>query len=259
MSNRCLSFLHRQVPDTSGTSATAAVMTKFVRFPHTPHLAWLADGEPRDDKVLSATAVAGLLLAEVSVEEKLDGANLGFSLGAAGELRVQNRGTYLTEPYSGQFARLPAWLATHDEGIAEALQDHHDSSLILFGEWCAARHSLSYTRLPDWLLLFDVFDIKAGRFWSSARRNTLAQRLGLATAPQVAHGRFRVNDLIQGLDTWPSRFRDGPLEGVVVRKDSADWCEHRAKLVRADFAQSIGEHWRGRRVEWNRLATPSGH
>ena len=234
-------------------------MDEFFRFPHTPHLAWLGSAEPRDDKVLEATDVAGLLHGEVVVEEKLDGANLGFSLSSAGELRVQNRGTYLTEPYAGQFARLPAWLATHGEGIADALLDSHDAQLILFGEWCAARHSLSYTRLPDWLLLFDVFDTKAGRFWSRTRRNALAQRLGLATAPQVVHGRFRLNDLVEGLDTWPSRFRDGPLEGVVVRRESADWCEQRAKLVRADFTQSIGEHWRGRQVEWNRLATPSGH
>lgn len=234
-------------------------MDEFFRFPHTPHLAWLGSAEPRDDKVLASTDVAGLLHGEVVVEEKLDGANLGFSLSPAGELRVQNRGTYLTEPYAGQFARLPAWLATHGEAIADALLDFHDTPLILFGEWCAARHSLSYARLPDWLLLFDVFDAGAGRFWSSARRNALAQRLGLVTAPQVARGRFRLNDLIQGLDTWPSRFRDGPLEGVVIRRESADWCEQRAKLVRADFTQSIGEHWRGRQVEWNRLATPSGH
>ena len=234
-------------------------MDEFFRFPHTPHLAWLGSAEPRDDKVLASTDVAGLLHGEVVVDEKLDGANLGFSLSPAGELRVQNRGTYLTEPYAGQFARLPAWLATHGEAIADALLDFHDTPLILFGEWCAARHSLSYARLPDWLLLFDVFDAGAGRFWSSARRNALAQRLGLVTAPQVARGRFRLNDLIQGLDTWPSRFRDGPLEGVVIRRESADWCEQRAKLVRADFTQSIGEHWRGRQVEWNRLATPSGH
>ena len=234
-------------------------MGEFFRFPHTPHLAWLGSSEPRDDKVLSATDVAGLLRAEVVLEEKLDGANLGFSLNPAGDLRVQNRGTYLTEPYAGQFARLPAWLDTHGEGIAEALLDFHDTPLILFGEWCAARHSLNYTRLPDWLLLFDVFDARARRFWSSARRNALAQRLGLVMAPQVARGRFRLNDLIQGLDTWPSRFRDGPLEGVVIRRESDDWCEQRAKLVRPDFTQSIGEHWRGRQVEWNRLATANSH
>ena len=231
----------------------------FFRFPHTPHLAWLGTTDSRADKVLSPLDAAALTSGVLTVEEKVDGANLGFSLGPTGELRVQNRGTYLAEPHAGQFARLPAWLATHGESMAEALLDHHDTPLILFGEWCAARHSLSYTRLPDWLLLFDVFDAGVGRFWSTARRNAFAQGLGLATVPQVAHGRYRLNDLIDGLDTWPSRFRDGPLEGVVVRRESADWCEQRAKLVRADFTQSIGEHWRGRQVEWNRLATRNSH
>ena len=39
-----------------------------------------------------------------------------------------------------------------------------------------------------------------------------------------------------------------------MRRESAEWCESRAKLVRADFTQAIGEHWRNRRLEWNRLA-----
>ena len=33
----------------------------FFRFPHTPHLAWLGEGSPRDDKVLSPNEVTGLL------------------------------------------------------------------------------------------------------------------------------------------------------------------------------------------------------
>jgi hypothetical protein len=54
----------------------------FFRFPHTPHLAWLGQGEPRDDKVLSADGSLNLLSADVVLEEKVDGANLGFSLSA---------------------------------------------------------------------------------------------------------------------------------------------------------------------------------
>ena len=64
----------------------------FFRFPHTPHLVWLGEGTPRDDKVLSHLEVNALLSADVVVEEKLDGANLGFSLSTDGGLRAQNRG-----------------------------------------------------------------------------------------------------------------------------------------------------------------------
>ena len=62
-------------------------MTDFFRFPHTPHLAWLGEGTPRDDKVLSSHEAAALLAGEVVVEEKLDGANVGLSLDPDGGLR----------------------------------------------------------------------------------------------------------------------------------------------------------------------------
>ena len=230
-------------------------MSIFFRFPHTPHLAWLGAGKPRDDKVLSMQEAVALLAEEVVVEEKVDGANLGFSLGTNGQLRAQNRGQYLAEPHAGQFSRLPTWLALHGEAIGHALVTQSDRRLMLFGEWCAARHSLDYTRLPDWFLLFDVFEAASGRFWSSKRRDALAARLGLATMPQLARGRFTLMELRNKVEHWPSHFRDGPLEGIVVRREPGEWCEPRAKLVRADFTQTISEHWRHRRLAWNHLAT----
>lgn len=223
----------------------------FFRFPTTPHLAWLAkDGMPRDDKVLSPAEAQALLSGDVVVEEKLDGANLGLSLSPDGALRAQNRGQYLSEPYVGQFARLPAWLAQRESGLHAVLRPE----LRLFGEWCAARHSLDYDTLPDWFLLFDVYDRRKGRFWSTARRNALAAEVGLVTVPQVSSGRTTLSVLKQLVMDTPSRYRAGlPLEGVVVRRESGEWCEARAKLVRPDFAHAINTHWRKRAIEWNRV------
>ena len=226
----------------------------FFRFPHTPHLAWLGEGSPRDDKVLPPAEVKALLAGNVMVEEKLDGANLGLSFAADGQLRAQNRGQYLAEPHAGQFARLPAWLVQHSEALRAALK----LDLILFGEWCAARHSLDYTALPDWFLLFDVYDRSAGRFWSTPRRNVLAGEAGLVTVPQVFHGKTTVPALKQLVATTPSCYRSSPLEGVVIRRESPDWCEARAKLVRPDFTQAIDIHWRKRAIEWNRVDFSAG-
>jgi len=224
-------------------------MTPFFRFPHTPHLAWLGDGAPRDDKVLSATEAKALLASDVVVEEKLDGANLGFSLSADGDLLAQNRGQYLAEPHAGQFARLPAWISLHRDALLDVLQP----SLMVFGEWCAARHSLDYGALPDWFLVFDVYDRDAGRFWSTPRRNALAEATGLATVREVFRGQTTLPQLKQLVATASSRFRDGPMEGIVLRSESGSWCEARAKLVRPDFTQAIATHWRKRAIEWNRL------
>lgn len=224
-------------------------MSNFFRYPHTSHLAWLGEGQPRDDKVLPP-ADAKLLLSEaVVVEEKLDGANLGLSLSLAMDLRAQNRGHFLAEPYTGQFSRLASWLTLHTHALRATLTP----DLILFGEWCAARHSLSYDRLPDWFLLFDVFDRRAQEFWSSARRNALAKDVGLSCVAQIAHGRLSLRQLENMLITEPSRYRQGPLEGLVIRSESKDWCQSRAKLVRADFAQAIDAHWRKRTIDWNRM------
>lgn len=227
----------------------------FFRFPHTPHLAWLGQDTPRDDKVLSPAEGQALLAGDVVVEEKLDGANLGLSLGPDGSLRAQNRGQYLAEPHAGQFARLPAWLLQHGDALLSILTPN----IIVFGEWCAARHTLEYVTLPDWFLLFDVYDRRAGRFWSSARRNMLAESAGLATVPQVSRGRYTVTSLKELVATHSSRYRQAqPLEGVVIRKESVQWCESRAKLVRADFTQAIEAHWRKRAIEWNRMDFSNG-
>ena len=226
-------------------------MTDFFRFPTTPHLAWLAqDGMPRDDKVLSPAEAQALLSGDVVVEEKLDGANLGLSLSPDGTVLAQNRGQYLGEPYVGQFARLPAWLAQHESSLLAVLRPE----LMLFGEWCAARHSLDYDTLPDWFLLFDVYDRSKRRFWSTSRRNALASEAGLSTVPRVSSGRTTLAALKQLVMDTPSRYRAGlPLEGVVVRRESAEWCEARAKLVRPDFAQAIDTHWSKRTIDWNRV------
>jgi len=187
---------------------------------------------------------------DIIVEEKLDGANIGISLDPTGKPRVQNRGSYLIEPYNGQFSRLPSWLAINAESLEKALK----KQVILFGEWCAAKHSIEYTSLPDLFLLFDVYDLTEKRFWSVFRRDALATSVGLETVPkvEVECGSLRV--LTTQLEEKKSKFSNEHLEGFVFRVDCGLWNIERAKLVRQDFTQSIEEHWSKKRLTWNRLA-----
>ena len=224
-------------------------MSDFFRFPHTPHIAWLASGSPRDDKVLSLEDAETLLAGEVVIEEKIDGANLGFSIGSDGLLCAQNRGQYLLPPFTGQFAQLGKWLELHQDRLLEALTE----SLIVFGEWCAARHSLNYDQLPDWWLMFDVYEREAERFWSTVRRNELAALLGVSVVPCVYQGRVTMTQLKKRTLGEASHFRQGDAEGVIVRSEDAVWLQKRAKLVRPNFTQAITKHWRNRVVEWNRI------
>lgn len=232
---------------------TAAV-TAFFRYPHTPHLAWLSDGQPRDDKVLSPAEATEFLAGKIVVEEKLDGANLGFSVGRDGSLRVQNRGQYLSPPFVGQFRRLGDWLSVHQGSLLDVLTE----SLVIFGEWCAARHSLDYDTLPDWWMVFDVYDRQAQRFLSTPRRDQLARALELASVPCLHHARVDLSQLKEWVASESSRFRNGPLEGLVLRREDPQWLIDRAKLVRPGFTQSITEHWRKRAITWNRVSYPTG-
>lgn len=226
-------------------------MTEFFRFPRTPHLAWLSDGAPRDDKVLPVDEAQALLSREVVVEEKMDGANLGVAVDEEGKLRVQNRGQYLAAPYGGQFSRANNWIERHRHSLTPAL----GRGLILFGEWCAARHSIAYDRLPDWFLAFDIYDHEAMRFWSTYRRDAWAARLDLPTVPVLMRRRMTLAGLKDLVTTGTSRFGAAKLEGVVIRRESREFLEGRAKLIRPDFTQSIGRHWRHKQIEWNTVVS----
>lgn len=41
----------------------------------------------------------------------------------------------------------------------------------------------------------------------------------------------------------PSYYGANKIEGIYLRRDKGNWLEKRAKLVRADFTQTIDEHW----------------
>lgn len=224
-------------------------MTEFFRFPHTPHLAWLGAGRPRDDKVLTPQEAKELLAGDVIVEEKVDGANLGFSVDEYGTVRGQNRGAYLDlDAPQGQWKPLKRWLLSRRGALARALEPN----LLLFGEWCYAVHSVRYTRLPDWFLAFDVYDRQLGAFWSADRRTELAKELDILTVPEMGRGHYDVAGLKAFLGK--SQVTDGPAEGLYVRREVGGVLTARAKLVRAEFAQAIDEHWSKRRLEENQVA-----
>lgn len=223
----------------------------FFRFPHTPHLAWLGKGQPRDDKVLADDEVEELLRDEVVVEEKVDGANIGLSVGSRGELRVQNRGQYLDRSTAHpQFQQLWTWLPSRESALVDALFP----DLILFGEWCVAVHSVAYDRLPDWFMGFDVYDRVAGGFWATQRRDALLKELGLFGVPRLARGVFTVDRLVE-LTTGTSRVGSLAMEGLVVRREVGGLTTSRAKLVRPEFTQAIEAHWSRGPMRRNQLGT----
>ncbi len=189
-----------------------------------------------------------LLRRPASIEEKVDGANVGLSVGPDGRLCAQSRGHYLEAGTAGQWKPFWRWLASHESRLIPAL----GSSLVLFGEWCYAEHSVAYDALPDWLLVFDVFDRGERRFWARERRDALAGRLGLSVVPLLGRGVFSTASLRKQIGR--SRLGDVPAEGIYVRWDEGDWLLARAKVVRPGWVMASDEHWSSRVLKTNRLA-----
>lgn len=219
----------------------------FFKFPSTPHLATLPSVEVRDDKVFTTFEREEFLQHEITVEEKVDGANLGISFDGEGNIRVQNRGSYLNLPGLGQWKKLNEWLVPHTDALFEHLYDRY----ILFGEWCYARHSIYYDQLPDWFLAFDIYDRVSQRFLSSVRRDRLINEMSLFKVPNIGHGHFSFAELKGHLSQ--SKLADKPTEGLYLRFDEGNWLGQRAKLVRPAFIQAVEDHWSRYAIQPNRL------
>ncbi len=113
----------------------------------------------------------------VAVEEKVDGANLGISIGTDMKLYVQNRSHYVNSKTHKQFSTLDAWLSEHSPALYEILEPGQH---VLFGEWLYAKHSIRYTRLPGgYFMAFDLYDRAADRFYSWRERNRRLEGSGV--------------------------------------------------------------------------------
>lgn len=221
----------------------------FFKFPSTPHLATLEGVEVRDDKVLLEAERYDFLQYNLVVEEKVDGANLGISFDSECSIYLQNRGSYIHLPGSGQWKALEQWLNIKIDILFEVLTDRY----ILFGEWCFAQHSVFYNSLPDWFLAFDLYDKQVCKFLSTKRRDEELRKMKIAKVPPLGNGYFSFSDLHQLLSQ--SKISDQSSEGLYLRIDQGDWLMRRAKLVRSSFIQSVEEHWSRSAIKPNQLCS----
>lgn len=213
----------------------------FFKYPRTKHL--YASGATRDDLVLSSDDAEAFLRAcsspehRITVEEKIDGANIGFRL-ELGAVRAQNRSHHVNSSTHDQFRRLDAWANRHDAALRAILRAQN-RNLILFGEWLAAKHTVAYDSLPDAFVAFDLYDLQAQAFLSrTAFRSIMQQHPEIHCIRQIECTEFSqksIADLKSNYSTCST------AEGIVIRIDHGEWLKQRAKMVRANFIQ--GARW----------------
>lgn len=245
-----------------------------IKYPRTSHL-FDAGGSAvtADDSILPDTHALSTTLCDgktrIVIEEKIDGANLGISLDPATlEILVQNRNHYISSGEHAQFSRITEWIQQHREPLMNILGEQlGGGERILYGEWMAARHSIRYHKLPGLFVAFDIYEKKEDKLFSRSRFHATMKGSGIPVVPVVAvrtfgpytrrqkqNGTMRL-DLLSFLDS-KSAFRDdnGTVEGIVLRVDTPEWCQHRCKIVRPDFVRGCNDgHWLSRSIEKQRV------
>jgi atypical dual specificity phosphatase len=226
-------------------------ITKFCRTKHLYNLG----SATRDDLILAPDGVNQFLNTEIFVEEKIDGANMGFSIQDY-KIVAQNRSHYVNSAYHPQFKMLDKWIMDNTEDLYGILGD---GNLILYGEWVYMKHSIYYENLPDYFIAFDLYDMSEKRFYSRNRIEKILEGTKISLIPCIRKGVFKnINEIVELVKT-KSQFYDGTIEGVYVRKCNDMWLEDRAKIVRPDFlcgssdASGNVRHWTKNQIVINKL------
>ena len=222
----------------TNTNTEPIDLKKIIKFPRTKHIMNLG-AMTRDDLLMDKLDIETMLKGEVTVEEKIDGANMGFRL-IDGQISAQNRSHYVCSESHTQFKKLDQWIHTHKFDLIKILSQ---GNLIIYGEWLYSTHSITYTKLPDYFIMFDLYDIDNGTFYSRNYLERILSDTEIKLVPLIYKGNVTL-DKLKSLVQTKSAFYDGLIEGVYVRSyDSKNTkLRYRAKIVRTDFI-SGNEHW----------------
>lgn len=217
-------------------------MEKIIKFPRTKHIVNLG-AMARDDLLMDKIDIETIIKGEIVVEEKIDGANLGLRLNpSTNQIIAQNRSHYVCSTSHPQFKKLDQWIESNKQDLLSILGG---GNYIIYGEWLYSKHSINYTKLPDYFIMFDLYDANTKTFFSRNYVEKLLEKTKINLVPLIFKGKTTLDELKSLAQKTKSRFYDGIVEGVYIRsfdKTDPNKLKHRAKIVRADFI-SGDEHW----------------
>ncbi|NUU62749.1 RNA ligase family protein [Paenibacillus agri] len=207
-----------------------------VKYPRTMHLPW-SRGYTDDDKILRNTE--HFKGREVVITEKMDGENTTMY-----SHFIHARSLDSKDHHSRHFVK------TLHGGIKYLIPEGYR----LCGENVYAKHSLYYSALPSYFMLFSVWD-RSNQCLSWDETEEWAERLGLVTVPVLYRGIWN-EEAVKACYTKQSNC-GGEQEGYVVRLADPfayeDFKYSVAKFVRKNHVQT-DDHWLSKPVEPNLLS-----
>jgi len=251
----------------------------FIKYPRTPHLegSRLQPGDTANDQIPISSLSGG----EFVWEEKIDGANSGVSARTDVSIQLQSRGhVLLGGAREAQFNLFKQWATSLTDDFYLVLGDRYT----MYGEWCYAKHSVFYDKLPHYFLEFDIYDRKDNYWLDTNSRHTLLKDLPVVSVPVVHRGPVKDKKGIEALikpslfksENWVANLRlqaerhgidsdqavketekSNLSEGLYLKHEQNGKVIGRYKYVRFDFVQTIldsGTHWADRPILPNMLA-----
>lgn len=213
------------------------------KYNRTFHFPW-SKGGTNDDKITNN--ISTLLNVPIVITEKMDGSNTSL------EVNGCFARTHAGPPNHPSFDGLKALHASLKYKIPEGIQ--------IFGEWCYALHSIEYSELPSYFMIFNIRDLNKEPIWYSWDMIELwAEELELPTVPVLFKGIIssekELQELVESFMILPSEC-GGIREGVVVRfadsfKD-ANFSQFVMKCVRENHVQT-SDHWKNQEIIKNKL------
>jgi atypical dual specificity phosphatase len=227
-------------------------LKKFVRTKHLINLGSVG----RDDLLFTKNEIEEFLTNNnVVIEEKIDGANLGIFI-EDNEIIIQNRSHFITPSYHPQFALIGDWLNTNQLDIRNIIKDNN---WILYGEWLYAKHSINYTNLPNYFILFDIYDRDLDKFFSRSVVEEHIKNTNINLINKINEGIFKFEDIkkFENFAYTKSKYYDGLVEGVYLRifDEENKYLKERAKIVRHNFLEDSDKHWTHNKLTLNKLNT----
>jgi hypothetical protein len=213
------------------------------KYNRTMHLPW-SKGATNDDKITDS--ISSLLGKPIVITEKIDGSNTSLE-------------------FDGCFARTHSSAPSHPsfdglKSLHAAVKYKIPQGLQLFGEWVFAQHSIHYSELPSYFLLFNVRSLTPSPIWLSWEEVELwADEIGMPTVPLLFQGVIssekELQDITESFMIQESCY-GGIREGVVVRVKSEfldnEFSQCVMKCVRANHVQT-SEHWKNQEIIKNKL------
>jgi len=186
-----------------------------------------------------------LLGGKVFIEEKMDGANTGIIRHKRG-IHLQKRGSLVGTSEHEQFNFFCNW--AHQKNYEKLMK--LPQKYIVYGELMYAVHTIYYDKLPDYFLVFDIWN---GQSWLDRdEQDIFCNDYEFSQVPLIAKGTVTLNYLHK-LIPDKSAYGD-TAEGIVVKR-YRNRGYIRGKIVKKKFIKTLeeSEHWQRYNVRRNKL------